>query len=182
MPSLKLLINSVREHREGLLVIDPNADVDLRPDWQLRVKHEICLQMQEAGLKCQSVDDEGKERTLWTGLTDLVRRWSQTKKNWEEAGKPFVSQEEADRRAEICKKCAENRPVVGCAGCSGFAAEVTSYLSGMKTLKDEDLHTCFRCGCYIRSKVWIPLEVIDNQGADFTDLPWCWQNPSPSSS
>lgn len=183
-PSLKQLVIAVGKARAAMLELDTSSDIDLRPQWQERLIHEMCVQMQPLGLKCENHDENGRSTTVWMGLSDLVRRWNGTKANWEAAGRPFVSPEEAERRASICRSCPENRPITGCFGCGGFAAEVSAWMGGLKTLKDEHLHTCFVCGCFLRSKVWMPLDVIDNQGADFTPVRgWCWQaQPSPGAS
>lgn len=104
-----------------------------------------------------------------------------------EGGQP-VTLEDAQRRADICTK--------GCDGemcpCNDADPSWTwnlvsqFYISRQMALKetmklhlkDEDkLHTCSKCGCVLRLKVWTPFQHIfrhmsDQQFDQFPD--WCW--------
>jgi hypothetical protein len=177
-PSLKWLVKEVRIHREAMHATghDP-ALYDLTGGWQERLMHEICLQM-DGDCPCEEYDSEtGKPTRKWLGVTD-VRRWWNTVKDWRAQGRPFVDESEAIRRAEICKKCNKNQRVDGCLGCHGIAGEVASFLTGMKSLKEDDLHVCAQCHCFLRAKVWLPLDVVDNSGVEFPDH--CWQKENVS--
>lgn len=172
-PTSKQLLIAVRKHREGMIAAGRSPDdYDLAPGWQARLMDHICRTQE--GVNCEEVDQDGKAIRAWIGPTD-VRRWWNTQKEWKAQGKPMVSQEEAERRALICQKCIHNKPVGGCDGCTGFAAEVASFLSGMTTPQDERLNVCLLCHCFLKAKVWLPLDVVDNHGVDFTRAPWCWQ-------
>ena len=90
-----------------------------------------------------------------------------------------VSQEEADRRANICAYCPMN--VNFAKPCSGICGEllelVSDMVGGATTAKQGDLHACAVCKCYLPSKVWVdeasirrfePKEVTDNYPSN------CW--------
>lgn len=173
--SLKWLVKDVRIHREAMIATgSTDPAFDLRPGWQDRLFHDMC---EQAGgkLPCEEVDENGKPLRKWLGVTD-VRRWWNTVKEWRSQGKPLVSQQEAEERASVCRGCRHNVDVAGCEGCSGLLGEVGAFLSGMKTLKDDDLKVCDLCHCYLKAKVWLPMDCVDNEGVDFTLAPSnCWQ-------
>lgn len=173
--SLKWLVKDVRIHREAMIATGhAEPEFDLRADWQERLFHDMCVQA-EGLIPCDEVDENGNSLRKWLGLTD-VWRWFGSVQRWKSKGKPFVTPEEAERRATICKGCRKNQPVSGCSGCHGLLGEVSTFLSGMKTLKDDDLHVCTLCSCFLRAKVWLPMEVVDNEGVDFSTAPAnCWQ-------
>lgn len=73
----------------------------------------------------------------------------------------FVTQEEAERRAEICSKCLHNRMSAGCRVCGwmGKVSEaVGTFLGKRKTVKDPFLNSCAICKCPCRAIVHIPLQ------------------------
>lgn len=177
-PSLKWHMKEIRIHREAMHAMGHGNDLyDLAPGWQNRLLNEICVQM-DGDCPCEEYDpDTGKPTRKWLGVTD-VRRWWNTVKDWRSQGRPFVEESEAIRRADICKKCIKNQRVEACMGCAGILGEVSTFLSGMKTIQDDDLHVCTQCHCFLRAKVWLPLDVVDNTGAEFPD--WCWQKENAS--
>lgn len=90
-----------------------------------------------------------------TGTTTLVD-W------WINAGRQRVSQEEADRRAEICSTCIFNQLPQGCTACNGKALRdlANQIVGGSATAFDSTLQACQICGCELRAKVWLPLDVL----------------------
>ena len=91
-----------------------------------------------------------------------VTSGTRTLSSWVVKGRPLVSQEEADRRAEICSTCQFNVSPSGCTGCSmGTLREVINSLVGNKITKDDaKLQSCSICGCALKAKVWVPLDII----------------------
>ena len=57
-------------------------------------------------------------------------------------GAPIVSQDEAERRAKICKACDRNVPFSGCSSCRGVKQAVEELLRGRRILKTYGLHAC----------------------------------------
>lgn len=89
-----------------------------------------------------------------------------------------VSQEEAERRTNICMQCPYNVKIGGCEGCSGIANLVFRVIGARQTKNMGYLNQCGVCGCSLKAKVWVPKETIDataqiqNNANDFPD--WCW--------
>jgi hypothetical protein len=114
-----------------------------------------------------------RERPRWK--TAEILRFLKTVWEWgTKEGFKFVEKEEAGRRAAICVRCPMNTPVSGCLGCTGVAALIRRIQGTNKTSQDANLHTCNVCGCELRVKVLVPLEVIDNSGLAYPE--WCWQS------
>lgn len=94
----------------------------------------------------------------------------------------FVSQEEAERRADICTRCQMNVSVEGCQGCKAFAnaSEIIGKIVGTKKLSSEqNLQQCCICKCSIKTIAWIRnenLKLTDSQMEQTKLLtPHCWK-------
>lgn len=85
----------------------------------------------------------------------------------------FVSQEEAERRVDICIACPNNVHVSGCKGCGGVLRLAKEKLAGRSTPKDNALESCRICGCFNSVSVWIPLKSQNTDGLEFPDH--CWK-------
>lgn len=76
------------------------------------------------------------------------------------AGSPLVSQEEAERRAVICLKCPQNKQFVRtCAACPDLEKVTNAVIGHQRTKHDPDLHSCSVCACFLKSAIWIELEI-----------------------
>lgn len=106
---------------------------------------------------------------------------------WEEAGLPHVSQEQASQRALTCTKCPKNEK--GKALTDIFTVPVAAMIKKkMERLNDMNLHTaydaelatCQACLCPMRTKVWMPTELVlkrlkpDQKAELQPDNPKCW--------
>lgn len=108
-----------------------------------------------------------------------------------------VAIEEAERRASICAistnppdndgkiklGCPQNQDPNFLQKLSGAAAEEIRLLIGVKnnlelaTRYDDKLHTCQACECYLKLKVWSPLDLILKRTSEETKAkldPRCW--------
>lgn len=104
-----------------------------------------------------------------------VRRFLKTIVAWgAKTGFAFVDDAEAARRAAICAACPLNVQVSGCLGCSGVARLVNSVRAHRVTPHDAKLHACDACGCELKVKVLLPLDVINNDGVEYPAN--CWQH------
>lgn len=101
------------------------------------------------------------------------------------AGRPLVSQEEANRRAGICRKCIQQ--VEFTKPCGGLCPElkriVTTIVGVQKIAEYGDLKSCNICGCYLTAAIWIPLEIQiqplpDHVKMQFEKIPHCWKKQS----
>ena len=102
---------------------------------------------------------------------------------WATHGRPRVDGALAEQRAGICVGCRANQTVSGCTGCNlrTLTDAIASVVQGQSTTVDESLGACSICGCHLRAKVWLPLDILlKYQSAaqiDFTrrEAPHCWQ-------
>lgn len=91
-----------------------------------------------------------------------------------------VSQEEANRRANICSGCRFNRKPLGCTGCNARVLKeaVKTFSQHGSTPYDEQVQSCEFCGCFIRSMVWFPIETLHRftDATENENLPaHCWK-------
>lgn len=118
---------------------------------------------------------------------------------WEEAGLPHVEQALASNRAFTCSKCPKNEK--GKSFTDIFTVPVANMIKRkMERLNELDLHTayddqlatCQACLCPMRTKVWMPIELIakrlkpDQKAELQPQNPTCWilqelPSPTPSS-
>ena len=158
-PSYWNLLDRVLKHREAM-------GYDLSEGWESRFQHDLCLQNDK--VLCAGKKAKSEQRRL--SLADL-KRFMNTISNF---NGEFVPAEEAERRASICSTCPLNQGVAGCWGCAGVVAETAKLLSGRTTTRDKALESCSVCGCVMRAKVHLPLDVVDNTGLEYPT--WCWQH------
>jgi hypothetical protein len=98
---------------------------------------------------------------------------------WLLSGKPRVDQETADWRSAICAGCPHNRQPSGCEGCSAGRLRdlVVRVVAGSRTLKEEEIVACDVCGCSLKAKVWIPLDILQEhveRGVNGNFPAHCW--------
>lgn len=83
-------------------------------------------------------------------------------------GHELVPQEEAERRADICRQCRFRADVTGCFGCGGLFSLMFDLLSGRSVANPENLRSCGICGCQNERQVFFPLEVLHRASAGLT--------------
>lgn len=84
-----------------------------------------------------------------------------------------VSQEEANRRAEICAGCPNNIDIGVCTTC-----KMKGLLKSLKkgnTPHDSKLKVCSQCSCLNLAKIWWPVESMKREGVVY-DYEKCWMN------
>jgi len=90
----------------------------------------------------------------------------------------FVHQEEAERRANICRSCPFNVRVGSCTAC-----KASKYLIGeiakKSTSNDAKLLNCGVCKCSLLAAVHVPLDVLtstdDPAHRELYPIEWCWK-------
>lgn len=98
----------------------------------------------------------------------------------------MVDQNTANIRASICIGCHNNLPTKeikkgGCSSCNKMGGIVlnsirSKIIKGNKTTSDSKLLSCGLCGCDLRIKVWIPLEVLGQTKEEANAWPsFCWR-------
>lgn len=166
-----VLFSQIWSHRMAL----PDLGMDVSGGWKERLWHDICRQNEY--LLCDDTEDKG----TWVGMGDIWR-YLHTLGDLVLSDKKTVSQEEAERRANVCltgakgHPCPNNQAVSGCFGCRGAGKVIESITGKKKTSKDNLLHACTACGCLLRIKIHLPLDAIHT---DESKLPsFCWQRRS----
>lgn len=157
------IVDQVRLHREAM-------NYDLAEGWEARFQDDLCRQNMEIPCSDRPVDPASRSLTVAD-----ARRFLATLSNFRGE---FVSKEEAERRATICSTCPMNREIPGCWGCGGILKEVTKFLLGRTTSRDKSLESCAVCGCVMRAKVHIPMDVIRRaeSRSNLSYPPNCWQH------
>jgi len=144
------LLKAVREHRKA------NAlPIPLSMDEQ--IDQQLCEQLGPEWCKSDNTVGEGDRFTFdqaFTGTRTLV--------DWAIHGKERVTQEEATRRAEICRWCTEfNKDPEECRTCAlDKIKNIVARWIGMgeiKTPHDQYLRSCSVCGCDLKVKITLPI-------------------------
>lgn len=94
---------------------------------------------------------------------DIVKQGTATLVDWFVRGAATrVSSTETVRRSEICRTCSFNQPVPGCTSCNSTAlhALVNKIVGGETLTSDAALHGCSICGCSLKAKTRLPLDVL----------------------
>lgn len=112
------------------------------------------------------------------GFAAIVR-WVRAMYQFAVNGKfELVTQEEAERRAEICARCPQQVSTSGCWGCKGIAGMLPAIAGARKTSFDTNLKACGVCGCYNAVAVHLPTNVQGGEDLEFPE--WCWKKTTPS--
>lgn len=125
--------------------------------WQLEFEDNLCSHLVDSNQHCADLESKGvPPRKI--SATD-VANYLRTMASWAKAGMPFVSQEQAEKRAsEGCVGCPNNMKTGGCSACSGIPSLISNVLQGRHTSQDPKLNNCGACLCNLKSAVHIPLE------------------------
>lgn len=106
---------------------------------------------------------------------------------WEEAGLPHVEQAQADARAATCASCPKNDPTKKLT--DYFTVPLAEMIKkrmerlndlDLKTPSDDKLQTCSACYCPLRTKIWMPIELVvkrlnaEDKSELNRDNPRCW--------
>ena len=121
----------------------------------------------------------GRVTKIWSGVKTLS--------DWIDSGAPAVPQSRADARAKVCATCPKNEK--GKALTDIFTVPVANMIKkkmerlnemNLKTRYDDILATCQACLCPMRTKVWVPTELVlkrlkpDQKAELQPDKPQCW--------
>lgn len=102
-------------------------------------------------------------------------------------GRPRVTIEQATERARVCGNCFANKKPEGCTPCnSAFIQDLIVKMVGgeASTPHDNHLHACAYCGCLLRAKVHVKLDVLldhtpPEQLAEMPDFCWLKTEQQP---
>lgn len=118
-------------------------------------------------------DDPNRPRPTVSLDWGTVANGLKTFSNWILNGCHFVTQAEADRRANICSRCYYNVNISGCSACQKAVAET---IGSRRTKFDYSLKGCAVCRCVLRAKVWFPQSILDKENERLQEQypDFCW--------
>jgi hypothetical protein len=162
------LVKEVKDHRKA-------NNFPIGPNFEAEVEDASCRELLQMFPNYEGCLDETGDKAVYKGrkwgLAD-VRHFLNTMSGWIAKGAKFVSQEEANRRAEICSRCPMNVQLAECLGCSNVSGMVNTIRGSRRTSVEDRLRTCSGCGCQLAVKVWMPKDVMQRDGVEYH--PSCW--------
>jgi len=177
--SLNELFDKVKVH------YDANG-IPLPSDWKDRVEDQMCRKLSSGW--CTYTDGNAGEgfqpdlsaEKILKGIKSISAMALSAAKGEE----VFVSQDEANKRAEICARCYYNMSSNFCAGC-GIGQSITSLVAkvkgGRSTPLDNSLQSCGVCGCKNEAIVHVNRNLLLTGEKNETTArrpDWCWvKNP-----
>ncbi len=146
--------------------------------WEAKIQDQLCMNLdgQWCNLNGLPLPPSGG----WGFDIMAVIQGTRTLAQWLLKGKgKKVEPAVAEERAVICIQCPMNQNPIGCSSCSmGALREAANLIvGGVTTAYDSQLKSCKVCGCSLRAKIHLPLEILrDNLSeAQMTALPQaCW--------
>lgn len=144
-------VSKERDHRNANNLPVPNNLGEL-------MQQQLCKRLPPDLCTYDPSDPEWVDvRLTWDDVYGAVK----TYREWKAQGKPFVPNEEAERRAKICANCYLNVHVAGCGGlCNEIVRLVTETKGDKKTSVDGQLKNCGACKCVNSAQIWFPIDVL----------------------
>lgn len=132
-------------------------DLPLQGGWVEELQDTLC--QANPDLPCEEVGHVARYYTQ-----DDVQRFVATMLEILEQNKlkELVSEEEQNRRIEICAVCPKNTSIGGCKFCAWLAQKITGLMLGRKIPRVAELHkrACGGCGCDLASKTAVTIPVL----------------------
>jgi hypothetical protein len=167
----------------GRVVRDHRAANNLPPGSPLEeIQAYVCAQLPLGSEDCTTEADPAElaDIALKTQFSmEDVKRFLMAAKD-ALGQKGLVDQSEADRRAGICAGCPLNQSVGGCWTCQGLAEWIFKLIGARITAHASRLRQCGSCGCNIKAKVWLPLDVARKVSEGYKFPSWCWIKNDPA--
>ena len=93
---------------------------------------------------------------------EQLRSATSTMLRWFLEGKRKVSKDEVERRSKICISCPLNVPAKDCPSCGNKTIMdlVSQFVGGETTEYDIRIQACSVCGCSLKAKTRIPLDIL----------------------
>lgn len=124
------------------------------------IEAQICERLGPNGAKRWCVGDGVSVQGVNIGWRDVLHG-TMVLGSFLIAGRPLVSEEEAERRAAICAPCSRNVTYAKpCGGdCPELESAVKAIVGNASTTQDVKLGACSTCKCSLKSAVWLPIEI-----------------------
>jgi hypothetical protein len=159
-------------------------NLPLTPDWEEQFLSDMCKQNPKWGQKCIPTSMKRIVRRRLSlqavlAFLNMMKSWAMKTLTGQAA---FVTQGEAERRAEICTRCPNNVTLqFSCGACmAGVLTLINGVLGDRKTSLDNYLGACLTCSCALKAAVHVPLNVqheglTDELKEDFKQITHCWK-------
>lgn len=154
---------------------------EMADDWREVFQDEMCKQNGWGKETCRRI--EGGRIARSAVLFASAFAYGKVLHAFLEAGGKYVSQEEAENRAIICRNCPLNGPANwGCGSCSQRIHDLVETIIGKRyTKQDDQLGYCGICHCSLTASVHYPLEaqakgLTEEQKEQFKEVSsYCWK-------
>lgn len=167
--SKEQLVDKVLAHRryKGLPEGDVSADIDT----------QICLTLGPEWCRPEPGETHVPVKDLTADLTtELAKSFTKAIIGFIASGGKLVDKPEAERRAAICRSCPLNRLASSCPCAAVYKGVELLVPSGRN---EPGVSVCMACGCSLKAKVNLPMDVIESSLPADINLPtWCWQRPA----
>ena len=145
---------------------------------ELEISKQVCSELGPRW--CELPEDFVAVQDKTMGLTaDMIISATSAALSFMKGGFKWISREEWEERAKICRKCRFNKPQNTCS-CAKAYEIIEKTLPREK--RDPLLGVCAACGCTLQIKTWLPNETIKAANANLvgangkSNFPyWCWQ-------
>jgi len=169
---LQVLKQDVRNHRKA-------NNLPVAPDLNDQIEDQICKSVPPEW--CGGVGSESRLPPL--SFSQAIHGTALLM-DWVAHGTPLVDQAEANSRSRTCAHCYANSGIEGCSNCSmdKLRELVVRIVGNKRTEGDDMIQACKICGCALKAKVWVPLNILQRhlsaeQNEQFPE--WCWCKKSP---
>lgn len=168
-PFFGILRNRVRDHMRA-------NSIPITEDFDEWCADAACRECGFGGPFCKKSEPKPESEKLPYLSLAMARRFVETM--WQVIkDRRFVSREEAERRAEICRGCELATAIGGCKGCSSLFRKLERVMKHNPIDMPKHQEFCGACGCVLRLKVFIPNDVLDRAETERPKYhPSCWRN------
>lgn len=158
-------------------------NIDLPDNWKELVIDQMCRQLPAGwchysdGKPAEGIESIMSFDNILKGIVSLTAMATSVIKDGET---PFVEQDEAEARANICSRCFYNKSAAFCMGCGGASVilDMVGNVKGKRTTSlDGSLQNCGICGCRNDAIVHVKKKLLlkgENQDITNKRPDWCW--------
>lgn len=162
------LLKVIKAHRNA-------NNIPIGVNFRNEIEDASCKELLQMFPDFRGVVDDTGGRAIMPGrkwqLAD-VQNFLTTVTKFFVGGMKLVSQEEANRRAEICTHCPLNQQMPECLGCQGVTGTIQALRKGKTTPYDENLRICHACGCDLKTKIFLEKDIMEREGVEWAEK--CW--------
>lgn len=171
------LMDKVQDHRR-------QYGLDLSPGWTLQIEKAMC---ESLGWKnvCHEVDENPEKLVSSSDVKNFLTTLAHLLDHAITGEETFVSQEEANRRAVICKGCPNNTKgiIQWCSFCPGGVLKAMNKFidyfrpkkSDLTTPHDAELFACKVCHCSNSAQVHVSTTILNKVKGNYQYPNHCWK-------